>query len=66
MDTMPLSFSVICSFSVGEMSVSNGSYTLGYKFRCTIALLTYSSLSFMTITEPLSALFITSYTRVID
>ena len=53
-----LSFSVINSFSVGEMSVCNGSYTLGL-FRCTIALLMYSSLSSTTIVEPLSALFIT-------
>ena len=47
-----LIFSVI---SVGEMSMCNGSYTLRL-FRCTIALLMYSSLS---IIEPLSALFIT-------
>ena len=53
-----LSFSVINSFSVGEMSMCNGSYTLRL-FRCTIALLMYSSLSSTTIVEPLSALFIT-------
>ena len=53
-----LSFSVISSFSVGEMSMCNSSYTLRL-FRCTTALLMYSSLSSTTIVEPLSALFIT-------
>ena len=44
--------------SVGEMSVCNGLYTLG-SFRCIISLLMCSSLSSITITEPLSALLIT-------
>ena len=52
------SFSTISSFSVGEMSMCNGSYTLGL-FRCTIALLMYSSLSSTTIVEPYRLLFIT-------
>ena len=53
-----LDFSIISSFNVGEISVCNGLYTLG-SFRCTIALLMYSSLSSTTIVEPLSALLIT-------
>ena len=54
-----LSVSIICSFSMSDISSQRGWFSLG-SFRCNIAFLIYSCLSSTTIMEPLSALLITS------
>ena len=56
---------MIASFNNGELSLWRGLYTEGL-LRCTTALLMYSSLSSMTMVEPLSALCMTMFGFLIN